>query len=153
MYPESQCGHRSKQSTTDIIFSVHQLQEKRNGQNMPLYIAFIDLTKAFDLMNREGLFAILLKIRCPSNLSNVVKSFHTNTRANIQYDDSVSDSLKIKSGVKQGFVLVPTLFGIFFSVLLKHAFGSSTTGIKLHTRTFQPCKSKIKAKSEDGYNM
>ena len=47
----------------------------------------------------------------------------------------VSDSFEIKSGVKQGCVLAPTLFGIFFSILLKHAFNSSTTRIKLNTRT------------------
>ena len=63
-----------------------------------------------------------------------MKSFHTNTRSTIQYDGSVSDSFEIKSGVKQGCVLAPTLFGIFFSMLLKRAFGSSSLGIKLHTR-------------------
>ena len=62
-----------------MIFSVRQLQEKCNEQNMPLYIAFIDLTKAFDLVSRKGLFAILLKIGCPPNLFSIVKSFHTNT--------------------------------------------------------------------------
>ena len=105
VYPESQCGFRSKRSTTDMIFSVRQLQEKCNEQNMPLYIAFIDLIKALDLISREGIFAILLKIGCPSNLFNIVKSFRTNTRATIQYD-----SFEIKSGVKQGCVFAPTLF-------------------------------------------
>ena len=81
---------------------------------MPFYIAFIDLTKAFDLVSREGLFAILLNIGCPPNLFNIVKAFHINTRATIQYDGSVSDSFEIKSGVKQGCVLDPTLFGISF---------------------------------------
>ena len=36
---------------------------------------------------------------------------------------------------RQSCVLAPTLFGIFFSMLLKRAFGSSSLGIKLHTRT------------------
>ena len=101
---------------------------------MPIYIAFIDLTKAFDLVSRERLFAILLKIGCPPSLFNVVKSFHTNTRATIQFDVSDYDSFEIKSGVKQGCVLVLTLFGIFFLMLLKIAFGSSTIRIKLNTR-------------------
>ena len=108
-----------------MIFSVRQLQEKFNEQNMLLYIAFIDLTKAFDLVSREGLFALLLKIGCRPNSFNIVKSFHTNTRATIQYDGSVSNSFEIKSWVKQGCVPAPTLFNIFF--LLKHAFNSSTT--------------------------
>ena len=29
---------------------------------MPLYIAFIDLTKAFDLVSRDGLFKVFPKI-------------------------------------------------------------------------------------------
>ena len=37
--------------------------------------------------------------------------------------------------VKQGCVLAPTLFGIFFATLLKHAFGKSTEGIYLRTRS------------------
>ena len=118
-----------------MIFSVRQLQEKCNEQNILLYIAFIDLTKAFDLVSREGLFAILLMIRCTPNLFSIVKSFHTNTRTFIQYDGCVSDSFKIKSGVMQGCVLAPTLFEIIFSMLLKNAFRSSTTVIKFHTRT------------------
>ena len=87
-----QCGFMSKRCTTGMFFSVLQLQEKCNEQNLPLYIAFIDLTKAFDLESREELFAILFKIGCPPNLFNTVKSFHTNTRATIQWDGSISDS-------------------------------------------------------------
>ena len=39
------------------------------------------------------------------------------------------------SGVKLGCVLAPTLFGIFFATLLTHAFGKSTEGIYLRTRS------------------
>ena len=37
--------------------------------------------------------------------------------------------------MKQGCVLAPTLFGIFFAVMLKHAFGTATKGIYLRTRS------------------
>ena len=37
--------------------------------------------------------------------------------------------------MKQGCVLAPTLFGIFFAVMLKHAFKTSTDGVYLHTRS------------------
>ena len=52
----------------------------------------------------------------------------------ISYNGHNSQPINIKSGVKQGCVLAPTLFGIFFSVLLKYAFKDSTDGIFLHTR-------------------
>ena len=47
----------------------------------------------------------------------------------------MSEPFDIKSGVKQGCVLAPTLFSIFFSMVLKHAFGTSTEGVYLHTRS------------------
>ena len=45
-YPESQCGFRTGRSTIDMVFSIRQLQEKYREQQMPFYIAFVDLTKA-----------------------------------------------------------------------------------------------------------
>jgi len=65
VYPESQCGFRAQRGTSDMIFSLRQLQEKCREQRRPLYIAFIDLTKAFDLVSRGGLFLLLRKMGCP----------------------------------------------------------------------------------------
>ena len=56
VYPESQCGFRAKRFTTNTVFSLRQLQEKCREQQQPLFVAFIDLTKAFDLVSRDGLF-------------------------------------------------------------------------------------------------
>ena len=102
---------------------------------MPLYVAFIDLTKAFDLVSRKGLFQILPKIECPPKLLSITESFHNNMKGTVQFDGNLSDSFDIRSGVKQGCVLAQTLFGIFFSMLLKHAFGKATEGIYLHSRS------------------
>ena len=134
VYPESQCGFRAERSTIDMVFSLRQLQEKCREQQMPLYIAFIDLTKAFDLVSRQGLFKILSKIGCPPKLLSLIESFHTNMQGIVQFNGSTSEPFNISSGVKQGCVLAPTLFGIFFALLLKHAFGTSKEGIYLHTR-------------------
>lgn len=135
VYPESQCGFRAKRSTIDMIFSLRQLQEMSREQNKPLFLAFIDLTKAFDLVNRKGLFALLERIGCPPTLLKIVKSLHENTNARVFFNGSLSDSFPIKNGVKQGCVLAPTLFGIFFSVLLQHAFRSTDEGVYIHTRS------------------
>ena len=56
-------------------------------------------------------------------------------KGTVAFDGSTSDAFDIRSGVKQGCVLASTLFGIFFAVLLKHAFGSATEGIYLRTRS------------------
>ena len=150
IYPESQCGFRAKRSTIDMVFSLRQLQEKCREQHMPLYVAFIDLTKAFDLVSRDGLFKALQKIGCPPKLHSLVVSFHSNMKGTVQFNGNLSEPFDIRSGVKQGCVLAPTLFGIFFALLLKHAFGPAQEGIYLRTRSdgrlFNPARLKARTK-------
>ena len=135
VYPESQCGFRANRSTVDMIFSLRQLQEKCREQRQPLFVASIDLTKAFDLVSRDGLFKILPKTGCPPKLLSIIRSFHEYMKGIVVFDGSPSAAFNIRSGVKQGCVLAPTLFGIFFAVMLKHAFGPAAEGIYLRTRT------------------
>ena len=67
-----------------MVFSLRlPLQEKCREQQMPLYIAFIDLTKAFDLVSRDGLFKVLPKTSCPPQLQSMIDSFHTDTKGAI----------------------------------------------------------------------
>ena len=121
----------------------------------PLYVAFIDLNKAFDLVSRDGLFMILAKIGCPPTLLSIVKSFHDNMKGTVLYDGATSDPFNILSGVKQGCVLAPTLFGIFFATLIKHAFGESTEGIYLRTRSdgnlFKLSRLRAKTRKHEKY--
>jgi hypothetical protein len=56
-------------------------------------------------------------------------------KGTVQYEGSSSDAFNIYSGVKQGCILAPTLFGIFFAGMLKRAFNSSTDGIYMRTRS------------------
>ena len=98
-------------------------------------IAFIDLTKAFDLVSRDSLFKALRKIGCPPRLHSLIESFHSNMKGTVQFNGNLSEPFDMHSGVKQGRVLAPTLFGIFFALLLRHAFGTAQEGIYLQTRS------------------
>ena len=46
VHPESQCRFRAHRSTVDMIFSLCKLQEICRQQQLSIYIACIDLTKA-----------------------------------------------------------------------------------------------------------
>nr|VZI24061.1 unnamed protein product [Spirometra erinaceieuropaei] len=63
LLPESQCGFRRHREITDMTFVLRQLQEKCQEVRTHLYSTFVDLTKAFDTVNREGLWKIMHKIR------------------------------------------------------------------------------------------
>ena len=117
-----------------MVFSVRQLQEKCREKRIPLHIAFIDLTKAFDSVNREGLYIVLGKLGCPQKLLNLIRSLHTGVMATVAYENEESKAFASNNGVKQGCVLAPVLFNIYFSYVIRHAFQGNDEGIYLKTR-------------------
>ena len=119
---EIQCGFRKDRGTTDMIFTARQLQEKCQEQNMDLYMTFVDLTKAFDTVSREGLWKIMAKLGCPTKFIAMFRQFHDGMLARVQNDGEFSDPFTVTNGVKQGCVLAPTLFSMMFSAMLTIAF-------------------------------
>ncbi len=115
------------------MISLRQLLGKSKEQGQPLYMMLIDLNNTFNLVSRKGLFELLKKIGCPPELCSMVISIHTNMKGTVLYDGPSSDPFCINSGVKQGCILAPTIFDIFFSLLLSYAFDSSTDNVYLHT--------------------
>ena len=57
-----QCGFMQGRGTTDAIFILRQLQEKYLVAGKPLYLAFIDLEKAFDRVPREVIWWNMRKL-------------------------------------------------------------------------------------------
>ena len=101
---------------------------------MDLYMTFVDLTKAFDTVRREGLCKIMAKFGCPTKFIAKVRQFHDGMLARVQNDGEFSDPFPVTNGVKQGCVLAPTLFKMMFSAMLTAAFQDDDNGIPIRYR-------------------
>jgi len=97
-----------------MIFTARQIQEKCREQQQDLYMIFIDLTKTFDTVHREGLWKVLRKIGCTEKFIRVIRNFHEGMMAQVLYSGDISDPFCISNGTKKGCVLSPLLFSIFF---------------------------------------
>nr|VZI13556.1 unnamed protein product [Spirometra erinaceieuropaei] len=135
LLPESQCGFRRHRGTTDMIFAARQLQEKCQEMRTHLYSTFVDLTKAFDTVNREGLRKIMQKFGCPERFTQMVRQLHDGMMARVTDNGAVSEAFAVTNGVKQGCVLAPTLFSLMFSAMLMDAYRDERPGIRIAYRT------------------
>ncbi|KAL2090150.1 hypothetical protein ACEWY4_014838 [Coilia grayii] len=134
--PESQCGFRPARGTSDMIFTARQLQEKCREQHLPLYMAFIDLTKAFDSVNRTALWRALSKIGCPNKYLKILRLLHDDMTVTVVGNGGCETApFKVHTGVKQGCVIAPTLFSIFISTILHLTTHNLPEGLKLVYRT------------------
>ena len=134
--PETQCSFRKDRSTTDMIFVARQLQEKSREQNRDIFMAFIDLSKAFDTVSRELLWKLLEKLGIPPTFLTILQQFHEGMKAQVQAEGLQSDPFDVKVGVKQGCVLAPILFIIFLLAVyqLTHAALGEQAGIGIQFR-------------------
>ena len=58
---EGQCGFRKGRGCVDHILSLRVLAEKAREFNISLYMAFVDLRKAYDSVSRDTLWMTLQK--------------------------------------------------------------------------------------------
>ena len=76
---------------------------------IPLNI-YIDLSKAFDTLNFEILLDKLAYYGIKGIANSLIRSYLTNRKQIVEYDNILSNLLIVKSGVPQGSVLGPLLF-------------------------------------------
>ena len=146
---ELQCGFRPGRGTSDMIFVARQLQEKSREQNQPLYMIFLDLTKAFDTVNREGLWLILQKFGCPDRFIKIIRSFHDGMFGRVMVDGVFSEAFVITNGLKQGCVLAAILFALFYAAMLNEAMSDCDDGISIRFRSGNLFKlSRLRADSK-----
>ena len=105
--------------TVDMLFVVRRLQELRRERNIPLCMCFIDLQKACDCVDRELLWEVFTRFGVPTKIITVIRQFHNGMRARVRTNDGEhSEWSDVTQGLRQGCVLSPLLFNMFFAAVI-----------------------------------
>ena len=123
-----QAGFRPGFSTMDHIFALHSIIEYYKSKKSRVYVAFIDYTKAFDLIDRSSLWLKLIQTGIKGKIINVIKNMYENAKSCVKQDGKISEFFSCNVGVRQGENLSPVLFAIYLNDF-NESIGSSFNGL------------------------
>ena len=132
---EAQCGFRQGRGTTDQIWAIRQLVEKTLEHRSELCLCFIDLSKAYDSVNREALMVVLRKCGVPDHMVKLIAQMYAGTWCQVKMEGEVSERFEVKTGARQGCVLSPILFNCYMDNIMREAAESMGGGISISFNT------------------
>ena len=143
-----QYGFRLKSSTSLAIFNL--LSDFILTINKKYYTIalFIDLRKAFDLVDRKILIDKLSNYGIRGIVKQLINSYLTNRKQFVNVGDYRSDILNINLGVPQGSVLGPLLFNLFINdivnlPLCKKILFADDTVLYVSASSFDECLTSV----------
>ncbi len=110
---DNQGGFLKGRGCVDQIFAMKILVEKYLEKDRKLFAAFMDLEKAYDKVDRKGLWETLGVYGMGGQLLEGVRSFYENASASVRVNGELSESFKVEVGVRQGCVMSTWLFNIY----------------------------------------
>ena len=116
---EEQGGFRKGRGCVDQIFTVRMTAEKYLAKGKKLYVAFMDLEKAYDRVDWNALWDVLKIYGVGGQLLDGIKAFYKEASACVRVDGEFSDSFDIRVGVRQGCVMSPWLFNIYIDGVIR----------------------------------
>ena len=115
----NQFGIRRKSSTTHAIVAIHDALTKLADDpdiGATIFIGF-DFSKAFDKICHEDLIRLTQQLNLPTGFSIFLDSYLRNRQQRVRANGFKGASRKTTSGVPQGCILGPYLFGIYVASL------------------------------------
>ena len=110
---DEQNAYRKKRSCDDHLFTLTSIIRNRKHMKLPTYACYVDFSKAFDSINYDCLWFKLLNFGIHGKMLNIIKAMYRNVTAQVKINGVHSGKFPIKSGVRQGDNLSPTLFSMY----------------------------------------
>ena len=83
-----------------------------NGKDVFLAFMYLDLEKAFDMIDRHGMWQMLRVYGVGEKLLKAVQSFYVDSRACVRVRNHLSESFPVNVGLRQGCVMSAWLFNV-----------------------------------------
>ena len=114
-----QFGFKAHQSTTMCSTVLTEAVSYFTERKSNVYACLLDATKAFDKVHFGKMFQLLLRRRLPATIVRVLLDAYSRQEARVSWGTTTSAPFFAQNGVKQGGVISPVLFTVYYDELLQ----------------------------------
>ena len=118
MLSDEQNGFRKSRFCIDHLYVLTSIVRNRKCIGESTYACFINLSKAFDSLNRDCLFHKLIVNGLCGKFYQAVKSTYSELKSRVRVGSTYTEWFPVEAGVRQGNTLAPTLFALYLDDLV-----------------------------------
>ena len=131
-FPDVQAGFRKGRGARDQISNICWIIKQARAFHKNIYFCFIDYAKAFDCVDYNKLWKILVEMEMPDHLTCLLKNLYRGQEATVRTGHGTTDWFQIGKGVCQGCILSPCLFNLCAEYIMRNAgLDEAQAGIRL----------------------
>ena len=124
---------KAKEPEIKLPTSIGSLKAKEFQEN--IYFCFIDYAKAFDCVDHNKLWKILIEMGIPDHLTCLLKNLYVDQEATIRTGHGTTDWFQIGKGVRQSCILSSCLLNLYAEYIMRNAgLEEAQAGIKIARR-------------------
>ena len=113
-----QCGYKKRHSTSHAIYTLRSCIDYFTSRGSNVFAAFLDCSKGFDKVEHSGIYLKLIRRGVPICVIRILIYWYSNLSSVVKWNNALSSSFSVRSGVRQGGVLSPHLFSIYVDDLI-----------------------------------
>ncbi len=127
---DAQAGGKKGRATVDHLLITKEMIQLAKVTRKPLYIVFLDVTKAYDKAWLDAIMYIMHKEGITDNLWTIIRKLNQNLTARIRTKDGLTRPIRIKDSIRQGGVLSVAQYALLMDEISKEL-NKVTKGVKL----------------------
>ena len=109
----------SYRRNTGCLYAVTVLNETVLKEGSNVHCAMVELSKAYDCMNIDGLIGRLRDTDMPGNVFDVISYMWKNTCVRTVSNGKIGSNCQVGNGAQQGDVMSGLLFNFYLNELIK----------------------------------
>ena len=133
-----QAGFRKGRGTRDQIANICCVIKNAREFQKNISFCFIDCAKAFDCVDYNKLWKILIEMCIPDHLTCLLRNLYAGQEATVTTGHGTTVWFQIGKGVCQGYILSLCLFNLYAEYIMRNAgLEEAQAGIKIFQERYQ----------------